>query len=285
MTQALITFQEVRELAKATAESRYYPGVQSAEQALVLMSLAQAEGMHPIQALQRYHVIEGKPSKQAQAMLADFIASGGKVEWLEHTAARCMAKFTHPQGGTITTGFTIEDAKRAGLAERPNWKRYPENMLHARCVSKGVRFCYPAATGGFHTPEEEADSFGDRAAENKGPSIWEKFPKQEAANEAPPPVPDAQFEDVAIAHEAPPSQQPQHLAMPDDTCDRVPAEIAQVSRKLTVTPFAEQDGETLARTVAERDALAKKAKEPQNRAVIAVVATFARAEQHKRGAA
>lgn len=281
MTVAIVPFSEVKELAKATAESRYYPGVQSAEQAIVLMSLAQAEGMHPIQALQRYHVIEGKPSKQAQAMLADFIASGGKVEWIEHSSTACKATFSHPTGGTVTTGFTMDDAKRAGLSARPNWQRYPENMLHARCVSKGVRFVYPAATGGFHTPEEEQD----RAADVPGPSLWDKFPKV-ATNDAPASASqDAQFEDVAMNMAATPEVAPEVLAMPGDDCDRVPAEIVHHSRKLTATPFADQSDGELAGTITELERLARGSKNKVNRAVLTVVCTFARESLRKRSAA
>ncbi len=280
--KSMVPFDEVRALAKAAAESRYYPGVQSAEQALILMSLAQAEGMRPIQALQRYHVIEGRPSKQSQAMLADFIASGGKIKWLRHDAQECKAEFSHPQGGTITTGFTIADAKTAGLSDRPNWKRYPENMLHARCVSKGVRFCYPAATGGFHTPEETLDQSYDNG-EQSAAGLWDKI-------QQPPAVQEAEFTEAPKVVDAaeivqPEEPKPLRLAMPGDVCDRVPDDVCALSRKLTAKPFAEQADAELSATIATLQGLANKAKDPQNRAALSVVASFATAALQSRGAA
>jgi hypothetical protein len=155
--QAMVPFAEVERLAKATAVTGFFAGVETAERALVLMMIAQAEGVHPVQAMQRYHVIKGKPSKQAWAMLADFTASGGKVEWHEHSATKCDATFSHPLGGTIRVDWNMDKARAAGLAGGDNWRKYPENMLHARCVSNGVRFVFPAAANGLYTPEEVQD--------------------------------------------------------------------------------------------------------------------------------
>lgn len=157
MTTSLIPMAEVRELAVATARSGFFAGVETAEKALVLMAIAQAEGCAPIQAMQRYHIIKGKPAKQAWAMLADFTSRGGKVVWIEHSASCCKATFSHPQGGEVTVEWTLEKARQAGIAGNDNWRKYPENMLHARCVSNGVRFVDPGAANGLYTPEEVQD--------------------------------------------------------------------------------------------------------------------------------
>jgi hypothetical protein len=156
----LVPFEDVQKLAAATARSGFFQGVETPEKALVLMAIAQAEGCAPIQAMQRYHIIKGKPSKQAWAMLGDFQAAGGKVEWHEHSPERCKATFSHPTGGTVTVDWDKERAREAGLLGNDSWRKYPENMLHARCVSNGVRFVYPAASNGLYTPEETADMDG-----------------------------------------------------------------------------------------------------------------------------
>jgi len=281
MSTAIIPFAEVEKMALASAKSAFFAGIGTPEQALVLMLVAQSEGCHPIQAMQRYDVIKGKPAKKAQAMLADFLAAGGTVEWHEHTAQRCKATFSHCRGGTITVEWDIERAKTAGLLSNDTWRKYPEAMLHARTVSSGVRFVYPAATGGLYDPSEVQD-FEDRPGKPASVSkLWDKLESNTApANEHPPA--EAQYEDVAPPAEAPPA--PVTLAMPGDDCDRVPAEIAHASRKLTVEPFAEMDVETLIRTIGVLDEMARKSKQPKNSAVIQVVATFARAEGKRRAA-
>jgi hypothetical protein len=154
---ALITSTaDVMYLAKCAAQSGLF-GTTNVTQVFTLMSVAHADGIHPMHAMRRYHIIQDKPAMKAEAMLADFQRSGGKVEWLEHSATEVKGTFSHPQGGTITHGWTIEQAEAAGLTKNPTWKKYPENMLHARTVSDAVRFVYPQACQGFYTPEEIID--------------------------------------------------------------------------------------------------------------------------------
>lgn len=169
-TTTMIPISEIQQLATATARSGFFAGVETPDKALVLMAIAQAEGCAPIQAMQRYHIIKGKPSKQAWAMLADFTSAGGKVEWHEHSSKCCKATFSHPAGGTVTVDWDLEKARGAGLSGNDNWRKYPENMLHARVVSNGVRFVYPAAANGLYTPEEVEDfdkPFASLPAEKK----------------------------------------------------------------------------------------------------------------------
>lgn len=169
---AVVPFEQVKEMAKSAASSGFFPGVRTPEQALVLMALAQAEGIAPITAMMRYDVIQGRPAKKSQAMLADFLSAGGKVEWLQHSDQCCEAKFSHPQGGEITVKWDLDKAKKAELLGKDNWKKHTENMLHARCVSNGVRFVYPAATGGLYDPTEVTDFEANK---------FENLPKEKPA--------------------------------------------------------------------------------------------------------
>jgi len=150
---------ELTELERAAdyiVESKLF-GVQNRNQAVALMLLAQAEGLHPMKAVQEYHIINGRPALKADAMLARFIRAGGRVEWHELSDKRAKATFSHPQGGTVTIEWTIDMAKAAGLADRDNWKKFPRAMLRARVVSEGVRTVYPGVAVGVYTPEEIMD--------------------------------------------------------------------------------------------------------------------------------
>ncbi len=132
-------------------------GVKTPEQAIALMLVAKAEGRSPFEAARDYHIIQGRPSLKADAMLARFQQAGGKVRWIESTDTKCSAEFTHPQGGSLTVTWTIERAKQAGLTSKDNWRQYPAQMLRARCISEGVRAVYPGACSGMYTPEEIQD--------------------------------------------------------------------------------------------------------------------------------
>ena len=148
-------------MATWVVESRLF-AVPTKQAAATLMLLCQAEGLHPINALRRYHIIEGRPSMRADAMLAEFQRQGGRVEWAERTDMRVEATFEHNSGGCVTVAWTMADANRAGLAGRGNWNKYPRQMLTARVISEGVRTVLPGVVAGVYTPEEVADFDGLR---------------------------------------------------------------------------------------------------------------------------
>jgi hypothetical protein len=156
----IFNVSDMQTMAQSVAKSRLF-GLDEA-QAFTLMLLAQSEGIHPIKAVQRYHVIQGRPAMKADAMLADFQKAGGSVEWLTESDDRekCEAVFRHakhaPQGKTIR--FGLNDAKAAGLANKDTWKAYPSAMMRARVVSIGIRMIMPGIVAGLYTPEEIADS-------------------------------------------------------------------------------------------------------------------------------
>ena len=147
---------EVAQMAKAVASSNLF-GVKTPDQALALMLLAQAEGLHPMVAARDYHIIEGRPSMKADAMLARFQLAGGKVKWLALTDVKVAAEFTHESGGSAVIDWDMDRAKQAGLGGKGNWNKYPRQMLRARVISEGIRTVYPACVVGVYTPEEVQD--------------------------------------------------------------------------------------------------------------------------------
>lgn len=156
MSNALVPMNDIEKMGTAIAKSGLF-GMKTPDQAVALMLIAQAEGMHPAIAARDYHVIQGRPALKADAMLARFQANGGKVNWDVYTDAEVKATFSHPAGGSITLSWTLEQAKRIGLAGKDNWKNYPRAMLRARVISEGIRTVYPGCVVGVYTPEEVQD--------------------------------------------------------------------------------------------------------------------------------
>jgi hypothetical protein len=154
---ALIPFSEVKEMSQVVVKSGLF-GVKTPEQALALMMLAQAEGLHPMVAARDYHIIDGKPSLKADTKLGRFVRDGGNVEWIDYSEKVVSGKFTHPKTGAITVTWTIEQAQRAGLISKDNWRKYPRAMLRARVIGEGVTTMAPWVAAGIVT-KEEADDF------------------------------------------------------------------------------------------------------------------------------
>ncbi len=166
MTNDLVQYSipDIEKMATAIAKSKLF-GVSTPEQAIALMLVAQAEGRHPALAARDYHIIQNRPAKTADAMLRDFLASGGKVEWEALTDERAVATFSHPSGGSVKIDWDMARAKKAGLGTKDMWLKYPRQMLRARCVSEGIRTVCPGATSGFYAPEEVKD-FEDDGKKN-----------------------------------------------------------------------------------------------------------------------
>ena len=152
----LVSVADIERMSLAVAKSGMF-GVRTPEQAMSLMLIAQAEGLHPAIAARDYHVINGKPALKADAMLARFQTAGGKVEWLDFTDDKVSARFTHPQGGSVVVDWTLERAKRAGVSNNPTWAKFPRAMLKARVISEGVKTVYPGVAVGTYTVEEVRD--------------------------------------------------------------------------------------------------------------------------------
>lgn len=156
MSNAVIPMSDVMKMAQAVAASGLF-GVKSADQALALMLVAQAEGRHPALAARDYDIIQGRPAKKTEAMLRDFLENSGKVEWHELTDTIADATFSHPAGGSVRITWDIKRAGAAGLSGRDMWKKYPRQMLRSRTVSEGIRTVCPMATSGLYVPEEVRD--------------------------------------------------------------------------------------------------------------------------------
>jgi len=184
---ALVPFEQQLQLADAFCRSGLF-GVRTRDQAIALMAICEAEGLHPAKAVQEYHIIQGRPALKADAMLARFQAAGGKVKWTSMTDQRVAGEFSHPQGGSVEIDWTIDMAKRAGLTKNPTWNQYPRAMLRARCISEGIRTVYPGVTVGTYTPEEVQDMDPAPQAPRAAPQPQQPAPEPQLVEEVAPPI-------------------------------------------------------------------------------------------------
>lgn len=185
-----ITLRDKTQMAEQLVKSGLF-GLKDASQALALMALCESEGMHPAQSIRDYHIVQGRPAMKADAMLVRFQKAGGFVNWTTYTDEKVVGIFTHPQGGSVTIDWSIDRAKRIGLANKDNWKNYPRNMLRARCISEGVRAVYPGIAVGVYTVEEVQDMPSNSRSVDMGsveivdvPNPWTDELKQTAQSAA-----------------------------------------------------------------------------------------------------
>jgi hypothetical protein len=102
------------------------------------------------------NIIKGKVSLSAVAM-ATVLKRTDKYDYkvLENTEVACEIEYFQNGESIGKSRFTFEDAKRAGLEKKDNYKKYPRNMLFARAMSNGIRWYAPDVLGGpTYTPGE-----------------------------------------------------------------------------------------------------------------------------------
>lgn len=139
--------------------------VNTAEKVLTIALKGRELRIPPMQALAQIHIVEGKPTLSAELMLALVQRAGHKVRIRETTTERAVVEGVRsddPDYPTTIT-WTMDDAKRAGVAGKGPWKQYPDAMLRARAISALCRAMFAdVLMGASYTPEElGADVDGD----------------------------------------------------------------------------------------------------------------------------
>lgn len=78
------------------------------------------------------------------------------------TTIRFFTKAEELDGRIIEQDISYywSDASRAGWTTKDNWKKYPKNMLLARCFSRGIMIVDPESQMGFYETTEIADAMG-----------------------------------------------------------------------------------------------------------------------------
>ena len=147
---------DLKEMGRVMAATGMF-GFKKPDEAFALMLIAQAEGKHPATIAQDYDVIQGRPALKSVAALSRFQHAGGVVNWIESNNERAIGEFSHKLGGTLRVTWDMERARVAQLAGKDNWKKFPDQMLRARCAAEGVRAVFPACLNGMYVSEEVQD--------------------------------------------------------------------------------------------------------------------------------
>jgi hypothetical protein len=133
------------------------------EQGMVLAMQCLAEGKAPLELAKTYHIIEGKLTMRADAMLGRYLTTGGKVKWITRSDVEVRAIWSK-DGNDVEISSTIEEYTKNGIAcgkdgrtLKTNWQKFPRQMLTARNVSEAIRLLAPQIISGIYTPEEVSD--------------------------------------------------------------------------------------------------------------------------------
>jgi len=143
----------VEKVAEKLFRSGLFTHLKNPAQAVAIVEYGRELGVAPMQALSMMAIINGKLAMSSQLMLALVKRHGCDVKIVEQNSKICQIKFIR-DGKEYNVSFTMEEAKRMGLADKDNWKKQPENMLFWRAVSKAIRYHAPDLMLGVYTIEE-----------------------------------------------------------------------------------------------------------------------------------
>jgi hypothetical protein len=148
-------------LASRVSKTSFVPDVfrNKPEEVLSAILSGREIGIGPMQSLQKINVIKGKPTQSAELMRA-LVQSKGHEIWTEdYNTTRvilCGKRAGSENVNKVT--WTMDDAKRAKLDGKDNWRLYPRAMLLARATGELCRLMFADVLGGIsYTPEEIED--------------------------------------------------------------------------------------------------------------------------------
>lgn len=152
---------EVETLAKHLVRCGYFKEMRDVSQAVIKILAGKELGFQAVAAMTGINVIQGKISLGAN-LIAALIRRSKSYDYRikKHTDTECVIEFFQNKESLGTEKFSLDDAKRANLLGSDAWKKYPKNMLFARCISNGAKYHAPDLFGGspIYSNEELEDA-------------------------------------------------------------------------------------------------------------------------------
>ena len=148
-------YSSLMALAKELVTTGFLPvAVKTPAQAVAIILTGRELGLPPMQSLRSICIIQGKPELSADLQLSIFHRDGGRSKWVTLTTTEATLWLKHPNGDEHTESFSMEDAKKAGLAGGQNWQKYPKAMLRSRAITAGMKSIGFEPLTGTYSPGE-----------------------------------------------------------------------------------------------------------------------------------
>lgn len=146
------------EMAQVLLQSGMLPShIKSVPAAVAIIQKGRELGISPMYSLSNIVCIQGKPTANAELMLALIYRDHGDnaVYFEEANNNRCVIGYKRRGWDSCKRfSFDMDDARKAGLLSNQTWQKYPGAMLRARCISAVARLAFPDSIGGMYSPDE-----------------------------------------------------------------------------------------------------------------------------------
>lgn len=175
VSQALVLGNQIKEIVAgspiekdamllgAMIQSGYFKDATSISKAITKALIGQSMGMGLVQSMNSLYVIDGKVAMDSHAIRNTAVMAGYTIKTLELNEQKCVLEWSVRKDGKEevlgTSEYTQEDALKAGLWDKPNWRKFPKDMLFARAITRGSRMYANQAFG--NQPVYERDEIRD----------------------------------------------------------------------------------------------------------------------------
>jgi hypothetical protein len=203
--EVVANYGAIEKMGNSIAKSTMF-GCQNADQGVVIAVECFLSNMSPLEYAKRNKIVNGKPFKQYDAMLAEFHERGGASKLVSKTPDLASIELEYDDKKQ-TFSLSWEDAQKEtfpyngkegdlvaqiAAGQTPPLKpkyatpRSRAIMLFARVVSDGIRSMCPEVNFGVYTPEELEDLPGESNSTRTTPEV---SPAKAPTEVKPPPTP------------------------------------------------------------------------------------------------
>jgi hypothetical protein len=149
-------YGEAMQMAKTLAGSSLLGALKTPEAVFMVMATGAELNIPPTAALRSVHIVQGKPVLSADLIVAVCLRSPlcGYFTCKKSTPAEATYETKRRGSGPVENTFSLEDATRAGLSGKDNWKNYGKAMLRHRAAAELARMVYPDLILGIYAEEE-----------------------------------------------------------------------------------------------------------------------------------
>lgn len=130
-------------LLGAMYASGYFKDMTSLSKAITKALIGQSMGMGLVQSMNSLYVIDGKVAMDSHAIRNTAVMAGYTIKTLELSEKQAVLEWSIRKDGKEevlgTSEYTWDDATKAGLIDKQNWRKFPKDMLFARAITRGAR--------------------------------------------------------------------------------------------------------------------------------------------------
>ena len=195
-------FNFLKMQAEVFAASRFANNMSPADILFAYFAVGRPRGLNMAQTLQNVHLMRGGKISEHAALQWGDVERSGLLEDIvveERSAERVTLTVKRKGRSAQTISWSMEDARRAGLANSQTWKQYPARMLEARAKTEAATLVFADVVTGSagsgantYSTEEAAFFSGSREDEAKLSAVVgvpELAPTEESPSAPPAPVP------------------------------------------------------------------------------------------------